>query len=967
MKKDARILVPVVLVLALVVVVASWLMQGREGGFATPAHSDATSLVAEMPTTEAVDATAPEPLHVDPDAAPLPSDAAAPAEAGAAVTFTGRVLDEAGRPVPGAEVVHVPSDPELAALGLTRDPRTWLLPWERFARTRTDALGRFALPTRELPPVPTVLIDLELSNLLTHRDLGGSLPRLLVMHAGFEPALFHAHAFGRGSVEVGDLVVRLGGALSGRLVDADGQPVPGASVCVSAHDDIDPEPRDWRDTGSLPRTTSDPDGRFLLASLWGATFSAEILADGFVPERPQVTVRTGETRDLGDVVLERGHVIAGWVVASTGEPLADAHVRLRPANIISVGGDADAGMQAEQALIAFHGDQYELCVTTAADGSFRATGVGTRRSSTWHVIATADEREPALRPDVHVGDESVRLELAPAAVIVLHVVEASGGAAIAGATVKARRLLLHPYWKDDYLPLSCTARGDAWRIVGVGPGRNQVVVSAPGHATVGLLLPGVELGHVLEQSVELPPETACSGTVVDEQDAPVAGARISVKPAGEVGNRIDGLGTRADGQGRFELRGLGQGEWLVCAQAVGCVPAAPVRLTLGDGARTGLKIVLARGGRIAGRVVARDRRSLPGREVLAAPADLSLAAQVASSELFGDRFADAEMGAVESLHYKGIVDDRGAYAIDGLPAGEYRVRCEPGGEGTVQVSAGREAALDLVLREPPRVRGRVLAGGVPLRDASVQVALRDERWGDREKTCTSNVAGEYELVLDDDRAGLEIHASALGTRTRSVQLHPRFDDVELIDLVFGGGVIEGTVVDERGAPLQADVTWRASAREGFSEEDEVLVKGSADAAGRFRLELVPAGRGRLQVKDGIHVRVRRDDLVVRDGETSSAQIVLHDGGRVELHLGEAPGAEATQWIFDVHSLADASWSAPTVFMKPGETATVASVPPGPAEVEVRRSSEDHGFLPVRTVPITVVVGQTVRFDQPATE
>ncbi|MBL8755310.1 MAG: carboxypeptidase regulatory-like domain-containing protein [Planctomycetes bacterium] len=129
--------------------------------------------------------------------------------------------------------------------------------------------------------------------------------------------------------------------LSGRVLDARGQPVGGAAVAFV--------PRDATTTAQLlaaPPTTTDAEGRFALAvpseaapddlsppqlqvAAKGMAAVAPYVSWKLQPQKPGATTRARLDTDVGDVLLPEGTRLFGRVRDLDGKPVADAAVTLR--------------------------------------------------------------------------------------------------------------------------------------------------------------------------------------------------------------------------------------------------------------------------------------------------------------------------------------------------------------------------------------------------------------------------------------------------------------------------------------------------------------------------------------------------------------------------------------------------------------------------------------------------------------
>lgn len=98
--------------------------------------------------------------------------------------------------------------------------------------------------------------------------------------------------------------------LTGRVVDEEGEPLPGAMATV---------------TGRKAQGAAGADGRFELAGLAPGSYRLTVAAPGREVAERTVALAPGDARDLGEISLEPGAALAGRVVdATAGTPVAGA-------------------------------------------------------------------------------------------------------------------------------------------------------------------------------------------------------------------------------------------------------------------------------------------------------------------------------------------------------------------------------------------------------------------------------------------------------------------------------------------------------------------------------------------------------------------------------------------------------------------------------------------------------------------
>jgi hypothetical protein len=249
--------------------------------------------------------------------------------------------------------------------------------------------------------------------------------------------------------------------------------------------------------------------------------------------------------------------------------------------------------------------------------------------------------------------------------------------------------------------------------------------------------------------------TLAGRVVASDSGHPLGRATVTAMPTRPADGRGDGgfssprrYSARTDDEGRFTIRAVPAGEYLLTARRAGYVdqgygqvtPTTPPRpITVGHGTTIGpLAFQLMRGGVITGRVL--DETGEPAERVRVR----TVRAQRAGAQT---RFITMGEGD--------LTDDLGHYRLFGLPPGEYLVMAEPNdrraffmgspnvqgvevdtiptyGPGTstpadaqkVQVQPGVDAAMDiqLVAAKVATIRGRVTTSrGEPLQGGMVRV------------------------------------------------------------------------------------------------------------------------------------------------------------------------------------------------------------------------------------------------------
>lgn len=668
-----------------------------------------------------------------------------------ALTLRGRVVDEAGRPLPDAEV-------RVRAF----DERYNLVPGG--ATLRVSKRGTFRMPGLRR----------------------GNLYELQAVHPGFVASSLRIHTLESGPMPPLRLVLSRGQAAFGRVVDETGQALANAAVELTRAAnglDLEREPHH----GAL----TDPEGRFAISVLPAGWFSLHIRRAGFAPlDRSRVEILAGgKPADLGVFRLARGATLSGSVVDSTGRPIAKAEIRVRS--------HADPNWENSWSWLSAK----PAAAVTGEDGGFQVRDL----PGGWGIDLNV--RHPEFRgPFVQlhlpeISQEPVRVVLEPIAPVVETSIAGQvldpTGAPVPGAEVQGLRdvggwLSTRQFRSDGEGRFTITLEPGWWTLK-AGSSRYLEARKDPLHVSAGERLEGVEI--VLGEAGTL------TGHVFDAQGAPVPGIGV-----------YDGRSsypTLTAGDGSYRLEGVPPGEQELSVLGK-CGEEADGRLTVKPGEnRLDLTLTPGKGcHEIRGQVIGPDGSAVAGADVLAqgednafletytftdgafvfsAPADTyelsarkegyGLAQAAGPVRLDGD-VAGVEIrlstGGVLRGHLSGLsprdlenatiearekggdrerrdVDFRGDYRIPGVPPGEWEIVARAGrrtAQGEVTLSPGEsEAVLDLAF--PPvspssEVTGRILGpNGEPVGGARVRLAGPDGA------EATSQADGSFHFDAED--------------------------------------------------------------------------------------------------------------------------------------------------------------------------------------------------------------------------
>lgn len=499
------------------------------------------------------------------------------------------------------------------------------------------------------------------------------------------------------------------------------------------------------------------------------------------------------------------------------------------------------------------------------------------------------------------------------------------------------------------------------------------------------------------------------GQVIDENEAPVAGAQVSL---GSIPPRTAASGS--DGAFRFEAL-TGRPYALVARSPHGIAGPVTVRLTASSepvilrvraGATVQIKVA-ARAGRAP---VAEARVELRGLSVIAGttdaagtvrldhvpPGDHDVAA-LATGFAPGYGYvrvpaggtAEATIALVRGAPVAGrVVDDDGrpvagarvSYAgasewtqtadpeLDGvitgahgdfrfaaLPAGTFRFIAQhperaPGSSAMITLDGSTaRSGIAIALSAAGRVAGRVLTrSGEPVPWATVRVAVLVAGWSfDRARQTTADAAGGF-VMRGLPRRPVEV--VALGERAASaaqtVDLDAHPDTRDLVVRLEVDGTITGTVVDAAGAPVEgAHVNAATDPRSGGPATDASAI---ADGAGHFELHGLPPGKLLLRARPA-RAPAGRTNLRVATAATTgdrNVRIVLTQDGGVKGRVMYSDGAAPGAFAVRVGGGIAAS------FIAGDGSFAIDDVPPGEHQVAVTGM-----FEPVELPTTTVTAGR----------
>ncbi len=411
-------------------------------------------------------------------------------------------------------------------------------------------------------------------------------------------------------IDVGVLQLEQGLVLEGQVVTGrDGTPVGGAGVEIFDSGrlmlDLDSEE-------GAPHVDTGPDGRFLFRGLEPGRLQVVVQHPGFSSARLEATIDKERAAEELEIRLSAGGTLTGNVTDGDGLPAAGVSVT------------AIASLLTDRRL--------PKHTETDADGRYTIKRLA---EGTYSVLRIDRDRERA-------GFSSKQATIVEGEVTVVDFNRRSrikvSGRVLRGDEPIAANLLFAPR-RPNLFNFSVgsikttSAGGDGKYAIGLdSPGTYQVMVDSTdgtqfGSEAVEIVIPDEE---VVQRDIVLS-TTSVSGVVSDTRGRPVGDATVQATVGGADPMDITG-GALAytDGSGRYEMRGLEAGTYVMSASAEGLLGAEKPSVSISDGANM-LDFVLERGRILRGRVLDPGGNPVPDAGVMIGPAARPLSSYYGST------------------------------------------------------------------------------------------------------------------------------------------------------------------------------------------------------------------------------------------------------------------------------------------------------------------------------------------------
>lgn len=741
----------------------------------------------------------------------------------AGAPLRGRVVDDLGEPVEGAQV------------RLDREDEASPLPWT----ATTDEEGVFTLDTLWTG---------------AHRLEARASGHARLARAGVTPSEEPLH-----------LTLERVGLVAGRVMRPDGDPAPGAEVVIAG-------------SGLWParRSQTGEDGRFRFPEVPPGVYEVRAFAGDQVAEPRRGLLVEAGSRALLTFALQDGVRLTGIVRdADSSAPIEGAEITVatealdaapRVARTGEDGRFLIGGLPAGvvQRVSVYAGDYVPVSALEHPPGE--PLEVELVRGAVLAGVVLDADRRPVPHATLEVLGEDARqqpISLGAGRGFRSAVFDAQGGPApmalevtagpvppIPVAPVGTSELAFAPLPETDlearYQDAHQTDEEGRFRITGVPPGYVQVVARrqglAPGSTERVFVAAGSERDDL---ELVLPPAGRLVGRVLDDRGRGLDGILVEARSDALPHPRV----TFSDHRGRFELDGI-VGELTVTALPHGR-PAARARAEVVSGQETEVELALEEAlHTLAGRTV--DARGFPVGSV-----------QLTVSSLRADAPHRRTLWSAED----------GSFSLPGLPAPPWRVEAseptfaparvdvfEPVADLRVRLDRGAAvtgSVLDDRTGEPVAARVELVRDDLPpeilTAETDPEGAFRFD--GAREGLWTLRVQSDDHLPHEAD-----FRLEARGPRPRDRSLRP----VRLTP----GSRLEGTVVDALGAPVSratVAVDDHTATTDGDGQfvlrglsPGEVIAVASHPAAGEAESDATRLYEGRETLGVVIHLPERFD-------------------------------------------------------------------------------------------------------------
>ncbi|MEA2338676.1 MAG: hypothetical protein QOE82_2683 [Thermoanaerobaculia bacterium] len=612
--------------------------------------------------------------------------------------------------------------------------------------------------------------------------------------------------------------------ISGRVVLADGSPVPDATIDVP--------------TAIMQRrATSAADGSFTIAGIAsGTTVLTAHSSDGYLSSQPLTVTAPAKNVTL---TMPRGARIEGRVTdRATQQPITDFTIQVptRPNRSFVDPRRSDGGRP-------IHADDGHYVLESVPPGTVdlvvRAAG---------YVLGT--------RGDVSLEDgktvTGIDIQLDRGAAVSGRVT--SGGAPVSGVQVRqaTQRMQSTPTGDaitdaDGMYVLDGLAEGDRaieFQKMGYVPQNKSVAITA---------------GKDVHLDVELDHGRELRGRVVDRSGQGVPGVNLATSNSGQ---QRPGISATTDGDGAFVIQGLSDGKYHVTARKDGFVSAEANDVEIPQGRP--LTLTLDPGATITGHVSGVPPEQLTQVIVTASGG-------TTRNQTYADPSGNFSM--------PGLPDGR--VRVDAFLTMPGNRRTAPA--KNIVIENGVAPAVELNFEEGITVSGRVTKSGTPMTGGTIvfmpfQLRPSGTSPSTDRQPVNANITPEGTYIASGLAAG-DYNVRVMGPGT-SYQTKYTVVSNSTFDVDIHGAVLRGRVVDaSSGAPL-------SNARVILMSRVPANGSATTDSDGRFVIDALADGTYDMQVSREQYAAVRQQ-VSVASGGVPDAEVRMEPAAAVTIHITDA--------------------------------------------------------------------------------
>jgi hypothetical protein len=718
-------------------------------------------------------------------------------------------------------------------------------------------------------------------------------------------------------------------AITGAVINVDGQPIAGARISVYAPETT--SARTARFVSKVPQqvliasTTTNAKGAFSIETPKIPVIDIRVEADGFAPE----SLRIAADEELGAIALVAAPTKSGTITAN-GKPVAGATV-VWSGLVTTTDANGKYSVPDPQKwgsrMFVYHPDfAYDddaMFIPNEKKKLDRTLNAGVSVSGK---VVGDDGRTPLANATIYIDDYPLAMSAEDGTFTIAHApkkwekVEArtatsSGSRAkkngeLVIKAVKAATISGTVRDAKSQVPLAgaqvvATVGGMRMRggetasaltdakgnyTLAITPGSYELTVHRPGYAGANMSA-SVAAGQSMMKSFVVTQTGRIVGTVQDEDKRPVSGARVNtqqvtresfgimggMRGGGGVGN----LAPYSAPDGRFVVRTEADSDVQVQAAKRGYPAAKSSTLRVAQGERkAGVVLTIPRGMAVTGKVVDQSGKPISGVSVGA------------------DEAAAGDSGAVMRRVVMGAMRDRGDDLVRTGADGVFTMRLKEGSydfafkrEGfapkTVRAQAVTSVTKPIDVRLDPSVEitGRVTRGGAGIEGVMINAI------GESMSSTTTGFDGSFRLT---DLAPGQLMLNATKPDEFIQQIRPvTAPAADVVLEIPPGGRITGRVADKStGAPVTSFQAGVSTPRGGgMMIMMPASMRSVTNDDGTFALENVPAGQMQLVVSAPGYTTSRISNLTVEEGKTlANIEVALDTGVKLSGHVTGPDGS-----------------------------------------------------------------------------